>query len=193
MSQSQINLEEQNKILASIDFNKIIDQNIVKIEKAQIESIASDRANKEPIPESTMETFVDNDLIVATSIGNVKIRKLKALDITIFKLTDSPFYKLYMGDVTEDGTEKEVFSKIFPDEEVLFQVVYQFTNDIKEVYKLAKQGKEKYYATAIESVGFIYEPADVLLLVNSILNHIGLVNKARVSFEEPVDDKKKVI
>ena len=189
-----ITQEQHDNLLKQINPEKILAESKDKLENAVMEDMANTRAANEPIPSIINEAFIDNDIIVKTSIGNVKIRKLKAIDITIFKMTDSPIYRLLMDDIKE-GEGKDTFKTIFPEEEVLFSLIYQFTHDVKDIYKLIKKDKEAYHDKAIEEVAFIYEPSDVLLLVNAILAHVGLVNKGRAQFTQTVptvEDKKKV-
>ena len=187
-----ITAAEQNNIISKINPEKVIFDNQEKLENVKLESLAYDRAEKEPIPSIVSEAFINNDIIVKTSVGDVKLRKLKALDITIFKLTDSPFYKLMMGDlaITEDT---DMFKSIFPDEEVLYNIVYQFTNDIKSVYNLLKKDKNAYHEHVMETIGMQYDPTDLILLVNAVLTHVGIVNKGRIDMVAPEsgDDKKK--
>ena len=73
---------------------------------------------------------------------------------------------------------------LFPDEELLYQVVYQFTHPAKDVYKLIKQGKNKFDEVVIEDIGVTYSPADLLVVVEAVLGHIGMVNSAKCEGDE---------
>jgi len=191
----QMTTVEADKILKSINVSQIISDKENDIKEAQIQNLSNERASREPIPNIIEDAFNSDEMIIETSVGEVKIRKMVIADMTIFKLTDSPFYKLMMGDVTEDGNNSnEVFKKLFPDEEYLSSLVYQFTNPVKDVYKLIKKSKSEYYDTVTEYVGFVYEPADILLIVNGIIKHIGMVNQAHVEFDTSIssEDKKKL-
>jgi hypothetical protein len=187
---NSITLEQQNAMLAAINPNKILNDNKEKMANAIDESMANERASKEPIPLTTEGIFTDNELMVNTSVGIIKVRKMKAIDISIFKLTDSPFYKVIMGDVGD----KNSINSIFPEEETIFALIYQFTHSAKEVYQLVKKSKEEYHNMVMETVGFIYEPSDIILLMSEIIKHIGLVNQGKVelSTSHDEDDKKKV-
>jgi hypothetical protein len=194
MNEPQITELQQQAIINQINPDKVIADNQQKIQDVKLEGMANDRAEKEPIPSIVSEAFTDDEITVNTSVGKVKIRKLKALDITIFKLTDSPFYKLMMGDLETKSTtsDAEMFKLIFPSEELLYQIVYQFTHPIKEVYKRLKNDKAAYYEHVLEEVGMTYEPADLIILVNEVMNHVGIVNKGRIDVVAPDgDDKKK--
>ena len=59
---------------------------------------------------------------------------MKAIDITIFKLIESPFYKMIMGDVKSESGD-EVIKELFADEETIYLFVYQFINPAKEIYR----------------------------------------------------------
>ena len=191
-------VDEHNKLLLSLNPNKILSENKEKIEAVALQNISNERASREPIP-TVMNSFVpDENLVVNISFGEVSIRKMKALDITIFKLTDSPFYKLMMGDIsTENGDVKS----IFPDEEMIFSLIYQFTNDVMKVYKLVKKDKEQYRDIVLSEVGAKYTTQDLTVMVQEVMTHIAEVNGARIKFVDsmPIEsgsvdgDKKKLI
>ena len=84
--------------------------------------------------------------------------------------------------------------QLFTEEEILFEIIYQFTHDVKSVYNLIKKDLKAYKELVIEEVGEKYSMADIPVLIDAIINHIGLVSKARVDMESSnsSDDKKKV-
>jgi hypothetical protein len=192
---TQIKQADAEAFIKDLNPQKIISDKANEILEIQKMSIANERASREPIPGVTAEAFnSDETVIVNTSVGDVKIRKMVIADMTIFKLTDSPFYKLMMGDINVDESD-DMLKKLFPDEEYLNSLVYQFTTPVKDVYKLVKKSKEEYYETVTEHVGFIYQPTDILNIVDAIIKHIGMVNSSHVEFKSASgnnqDDKKK--
>lgn len=185
--------EEHTKLLSQINPQKILDDSKDKIQNQLYENAAFERAAREPLPSVTNDAFNGDFIYADINNKQIKIRKMYALDITIFKLIDSPFYKLIMGDVTDDGDKETVYKRLFNNEEVIFQIVYQFTNDVKEVYRQAKKDKQAFYDIVIEDVGTKYTPSELVSISSEVLKHIGLVNKAKVEFDASVneDDKKK--
>lgn len=197
--QPKMTHQQQSDLLKNLDVAKIIEVNKDKLQNLSMESAANARAEREPIPTTVSEAFTGNDIVVKTSAGNVSIRKMLALDITIFKLTDSPFYKLIMGDLDENKDEpiKDSFKKMFPNEEVIFALIYQFTRPVKEIYRAVKKNKQEYHDMVMETIGGEYENNDILILMNAILQHIGVVNEAKIQFDavEQIsdgEDKKKL-
>ena len=187
---------QADKIIAEANPQKLYKDKEAEILETKFQNLANDRATREPLPGPTSEAFTEDEIVVNTpSGGTVSIRKMKAIDITIFKLIDSPFYKLIMNDIQPDPKDTNPMKALFPDEELLYQVVYQFTHPAKDVYKLIKQGKNKFDEVVIEDIGVTYSPADLLVVVEAVLGHIGMVNSAKVALEAPPteDDKKKLI
>lgn len=197
----QITKEDHDKILKDLNPDKIIKDSEGKLTDAILESMSNDRASREPLPGAVNDAFdIDGNLMVKTSMGEVTIRKMKTIDITIFKLTDSPFYKLIMGDLKETKNADDDFKTMFPDEELIYLLIYQFTNPAKEIYKMVKRDKEAYKENATLDIGDKFTPADTLLLVEAIMQHIGLVHSAKVEFQaiQPegdvsIDSKKKLM
>lgn len=186
--------EQHDSYLSSMNIAKIIEDNKEKLVNAQMESLANERASLEPLPDIVNEVFdLDGNMLVKTSVGEIKIRKMVALDLTIFKLTDSPFYKLLMGDIEADKETGNL--SLFPDEEMIYNLIYQFTNEVKAVYRLIKKDKVAYHEQVVEEVGTLYSPMDLPLITNSIVEYLKQVMEARVGFSEQEDsedkDKKK--
>lgn len=191
-----MSVEEANKIKASINVEQLYKDNAERIVEEQLRNLSNTRAEREPLPGVTAEALDSDNLTVKTSIGIVEVRRMVAVDITIFKLSDSPFYSLIMGDIkdTDEQSSDKIFKTLFPDEELLYSVVYQFTHPAKFIYNLVKKDKDQYKDKVIEEmIDKEYSPADLTLLVETILKHVGMVNAAKVDFEEtkPDDDKKK--
>jgi hypothetical protein len=185
---------EADKIMAALDPVKIISGSKDKIEEAQMASLANERAIREPLPGAYVNAFNKELLIVKTSIGDVTIRNMVLYDINVFRLIDSPFYKIIMGDsVSTPDTNK---SALFSTEEEAIELIYQFTHPVKEVYQLFKQGREAFKDKVMEEVAFKYNPIDAALLVEKIMMHVFDVQMAKVNFEAPLetesgDDTKK--
>jgi len=93
-----------------------------------------------------------------------------------------------MGDWNEKST-------LFADDEQSYELIYQFTHPVEEVYKLYKTGVDNYHDVVTQSVGFVYSPKDVADLLSSILKVIFHVDLKKVSFDsaktESGDDGKK--
>lgn len=180
-----MNKDEAAKILKDLNPDKIIKDNEEKMTDAIMQSMSNDRASKEPLPGAVNDAFdINDEITVQTSEGDVTIRKMKTIDITIFKLTDSPFYKLIMGDLKENGDVDKDFKATFPDEELMYLLIYQFINPAKDIYRSVKRNKELFKETATEEIGTKFSPADILVLIEAIMKHIGLVNNAKVDFQE---------
>lgn len=186
-----ITTEEYNQLVNAVPVNKIVEDMRPKLEEHILTNMSNERAMREPLPDVTVHAFNKDKIIVKTSAGEVEIRKQKALDISIFKYTNSPFYQLFMGDVKIGTSELQ---QLFTEEEILFEIIYQFTHDVKSVYNLIKKDLKAYKELVIEEVGEKYSMADIPVLIDAIINHIGLVSKARVDMESSnsSDDKKKV-
>ena len=140
------------------------------------------------------DIFNIEPLTVKTSIGDVIIRPMVAYDINIFKLINSPFYQIIMGDKV-----KEEDNQLFASEEESYEMIFQFTHSPKICYELFKKGKDAYKDKVMEDVSFVYNPADAAMLVQKIMEHIFKVNIARVDFTAPestdsdIDGKKNLI
>ncbi len=182
----QMTTTQADQILNDMNIQAIIDVNKSKLEDARLTNIVNDRAEREPLP-FIVEQAMEGDYLVVNK--NIKIRKMKAIDLTIFKLIESPFYKLIMGDV--NGDDQNAMKTLFPNEELLFQVVHQFTHPAADVYKAVKAGIESYKELVIIEVGEKYTPAELVEIVQVVLEHIGMVDRARVGFEGPTSDDKK--
>jgi len=173
--------EQNDALLAQINVAKVYEEMKPKTDAAIIESMANERAAREPLPGVTEFAFTNEPLTVKTSIGKVTIRPMVSYDINIFKLINSPFYQIIMGDKEEskDG--------LFADAEESYELIYQFTTPVKEVYKAYKKGKDTFRDIVMEEVAFKYNPADASLLVNEIMKHIFHVNLTRVQFDAPAE------
>ena len=165
--------------------DKIIRDSTPQIENAQLESMANDRAAKEPLPGAYADAFNTEPLTVKTSIGDVVIRPMVAYDINIFKLINSPFYQIMLG----DKIDKNITNQLFTSEEESYEMIYQFTHTPKECYQLFKKGKEAYKDKVMEEVSFVYNPAEAAMLIETIMSHIFKVNMARVDFTTPEPDE----
>ena len=161
--------------------------------------MANERAQREPLPAATQYALNGDDEIelemlnIETKVTEiVKVRKMRAIDITIFKLIKSPLYSLLMGDVND----VELSNKLKLDEESMYDLVYQFITPPREVYKLAKKDMDAYHNAAIE-LGMKYSVNDVVKVIDAVINYIGLVNSAKAQFDtapetdENADLKKK--
>lgn len=169
------------EILKSLDPKKIIEGSKDKIVEAQMASLANERAAREPLPGAYVNAFNKEPLVVKTSIGDITIRNMVLYDINVFRLIDSPFYKIIMGDsVSTPDTNKNA---LFSTEEEAIELIYQFTHPVKEVYQLFKQGREAFKDTVMEEVAFKYNPIDAALLVEKIMLHVFDVQMAKVNFE----------
>ena len=189
MSQPKINQAEADKIIAAINPEKIIAEHKTDLAEAQMANLANERAMREPLPSDIAEALDMTPIQVKTSVGDVEIRPMKAIDITIFKITDSPLYKIIMGDIG-DTPDASAFKTMFPDEEVLYGVIYQFTHPAKDVYKLVKKDKLAYKEIVIEEIGTAYTPKDMVDLVGAILAHIGMTNNVKADFEAPASENE---
>jgi hypothetical protein len=183
------------EILKALDPSKIISGSQAKIEEAKMASMANERASREPLPGPASKIFNTESLTVKTSIGEVTIRPMVSYDINIFKLINSPFYSILMGD-----TIKTEANQLFTTEEESYEMIWQFTHSCKEAYNLFKKGKEAYRDKVMEDISFVYNPADAVMLVEKIMQHIFNVNMARVDFTVPetnndqnADIKKNII
>ena len=170
--------EERKKIQDALEATK------PKIEEAVMHSLSNERASREPLPSVAETLFDNNPLTVKTSIGEVVIRPMVAYDINIFKLINSPFYRIMLGDKTNENDPNQLFA----DDEESYELIYQFTHSPKETYKLFKNGKEVYKDKVIEEVACVYNPSDAALLVEQIMQHIFHVQLAKVNFDAPSQD-----
>lgn len=194
-NQPHISKVEHDRIIAAMNPDKIIAENKPKTEEAIMESLSNERASREPLPGPAEFIFNNDPLTVKTSIGEVVIRPMKAYDINIFKLINSPFYRVIMNDI-ENGQ-----SSMFTTEEESYELIYQFTHPCKDVYQLFKRGPEVFRDVVIEEVAFVYNPQDAALLVEKIMSHIFQVNMARTNFDVAAQetsggetlDKKKLM
>jgi len=193
-------IEQQKQDIQALIKNAgvIVEQNKDKIETSLMESAANERAQREPIPSTINYAFVEDGTTVKLKSGKeVKIRSMKALDVNIFKIWDSPFHKLMMGDETEKSIKSLAIN-----EEIMEIFIYQFTHDVKEIYKAAKKNKDEFMQNAIIDTGVNYNQAEMGDLMMAILEHITLVNQARMNFVTPdsapedpslsEEDKKKL-
>src|SRR5579872_521146 len=193
-------IEQQKQDIQALIKNAgvIVEQNKDKIETSLMESAANERAQREPIPSTINYAFVEDGTTVKLESGKeVKIRSMKALDVNIFKIWDSPFHKLMMGDETEKSIKSLAIN-----EEIMEIFIYQFTHDVKEIYKAAKKNKDEFMQNAIIDTGVNYNQAEMGDLMMAILEHITLVNQARMNFVTPdsapedpslsEEDKKKL-
>lgn len=188
---AKMTTQDRDKHLKSIDVQKIIEEMKPQMENALHQSLANERAAKEPIPDAVNYAFIGNTMEVDTSVGKIKLRKPVAGDILIFKLSNSLLYKAMMGDIVTNPKENK---PLFEDEEFMFQLIYQFTHDGEEVYNQLSTDKDGYYRKVLKETAFKYNADDVGLLTQLILNNVGLAADARVSFDAPdVDNKKKQI
>jgi|ERR1035437_38648 hypothetical protein len=186
----KMNKDEAAKIIAAMNVEKIISNASPKIEEAQMESMANERATREPLPGAYNNAFTTEPLTVKTSIGDVVIRPMVSYDINIFKLINSPFYSIMMGD-TVTASDNQLFAT----EEESYEMIFQFTHSPKECYQLFKKGKDAYRDKVMEDVSFVYNPFDAAMLVEKIMSHVFNVNMARVDFTIPesnVDKKKQM-
>lgn len=190
---------EQAKLIAELNPDKILADNKEKTKDAIMESMSNERASKEPLPGPTQDFFMTERLAVKTSIGNVIIRPLVVFDITIFKMIDSPLYKILMGDITPDANNNTLFAG----EEESYELIYQFTHSPKQCYDLIKKGKDSFKDKVLEEVAFIYTPQDAASLIEIIMSHIFKVQLAKIQFDSVQtedanniggnNDKKKLI
>jgi hypothetical protein len=178
----KMNKIEADKILSDLDYSKITAEAADKIESAKFESLSNERADREPLPGAYANAFNKEPLVVKTSIGDVTIRNMVLYDINVFRLIDSPFYRIIMGDSALLVDNK---NSLFSTEEEAIELIYQFTHPVKEVYKLFKQGKEAFKDKVMEEVAFVYNPIDAALLVEKIMMHVFDVQMAKVGFEAP--------
>ena len=191
MPPPQVTKEQYEALVKQFNSEKLIAENKDKIEDAREKQASYERAEREPLPANTIDAFSNEPLAIKVGDKTINCRKMVAIDITIFKLMDSPFYKLMVGEMQTEDSGSNVIKQLFPDEELLYDIVYQFTNPAKEVYKLAKKGKEALRDTAIDYI-VDYTPNELVSVAEAILRHVGFVNEARVQFEAPnPDDNKK--
>ena len=185
----RMDADKAAEILKALDPAKIIAGSAEKIESAKMESLSNERAAREPLPGPAADIFNNTPLIVKTSIGDVTIRPMVAYDINIFKLINSPFYQIMMGDTPD----KAIVNQLFTTEEESYEMIFQFTHSPKICYELFKKGKDAYKDKVMEEISFVYNPADAALLVEKIMEHIFKVNLAKIDFvaPEPEEDKKK--
>lgn len=156
-----------------------------KVKEETLKRMANERAQREPLPAATQYALNGDDEIelemlnIETKVTEiVKVRKMRAIDITIFKLIKSPLYSLLMGDVND----VELSNKLKLDEESMYDLVYQFITPPREVYKLAKKDMDAYHNAAIE-LGMKYSVNDVVKVIEAVINYIGLVNSAKAQFD----------
>lgn len=186
LPKAEITPEQYAKLNNRLPIAKIWEEGKEKREDVCHQSMANERATKEPIPDVVNEAFTGLYQEVDTSVGKVSLRKPTYADIKIFKLTNSPIYNIIMGDIPETD-------KVPIDQDAMVNLVYQFTHDAKEVYNDVLKDKEVWYERAFEEIGFIYQINDVLKLVECIMHNIGVSALAKKSFESaPDDDKKKL-
>src|ERR1035437_547475 len=178
----KMNVDEADTILKALDRKKIIAGSKDKMDSAIMESMSNERASREPLPGAYVNAFNKEPLVVKTSIGDVTIRNMVLYDINVFRLIDSPFYRIIMGDSALLVDNK---NSLFSTEEEAIELIYQFTHPVKEVYKLFKQGKEAFKDKVMEEVAFVYNPIDAALLVEKIMMHVFDVQMAKVGFEAP--------
>ena len=188
----------------NIPVEQILREAQPKLEYSLMSDAANERAIREPLPSNTVKAFVPDEIIVSISPSvnidgivtprSVKIRKSTALDIYIFKLTGSPIYKLIMGDVEETKSGDIGFNQLFAEESLLFDIIYQFTHKVEDVYSNVSTNLEEYKRLVILNAGK-YSIEDTILLVSEIMNHIKLTNDSRVAFSSGGNtndtDKKK--
>lgn len=179
---------EHNRYIAQLNPDKILAENAGKIQAAMMENDANERAMKEPLPGITEYMFDEDEKLVTTSKGIIKVRKWVASDIKIFKQTKSPFYQLMMGDVNED-----FIKSIITDEDMMFNLIFQFITPVVTVRNLLKN-KEQYDEQVMLKVGDVFAPQDLAILLHAIISHAGIVEKAKINIkgiQSTEDDKKK--
>lgn len=187
-----IDANQANQIIKDLNPDLIVKQmfDSGKIKDNYINDEVNKRAAKEPLPGSYGEMYFNTEpLEVKTSVGMVTIRPMVAYDINIFKAVNSPFYQVIMGDQVPDSN-----GNLFATDEEYFEMVYQFTHPIKEIYNLLKKGKEAFKDKVLEDVAFKYSPVDCAVLTIAIMKHIMVTQSAKAEFvapESPDDDKKK--
>lgn len=177
----KIDKREAERILSKINVSEVIKGATPQIEEAQLASMANERAAREPLPGAYGDVFDTQPIQVHTSVGDVTIRPMVAYDINIFKLINSPFYQIMMG----DKVQRSVDNQLFATEEESYEMIFQFTHSPKVCYELFKKGKDAYRDKVMEEVSFVYNPAEAAMLVEKIMEHIFKVNMAKVSFEAP--------
>lgn len=184
-----ITQKEYDNMIRSINVQKVINDSGTKIVEVQMKEAAEARAEKEPLPGAYGDFFNNTDLKVTLSFGEVTIRPMVAYDVNVFKLINSPFYRLMMGDEVSSGDQNSLFAG----EEEAYELIYQFTHDPKEIYRLFKKGKDIFHDQVMEDIAFKYNPSDAAIMVKEIMNHIFKVNMAKVQFDvsQPEESDKK--
>lgn len=190
---TQITKEQHEAMLAALPKDLIAKSN-VELKDKMVTAMSSDRAAREPLPDKTVNAlFIESDKVTLTNGKTLSIRPLVASDILIFKLTNSPFYKLTMGDLNNAEEAKSHFVE----EQTMFNLIFQFTNEVKHVRKLAQAGKLE--EASCEFADTI-PPTDMLKLMTAIWRQVGAANDNRSSFEATAvndsgsdDDKKKEV
>jgi len=185
--------EQHDKIIAAMPVDKILKDALPKIETATEESLANERAAREPLPSVSEGIFALEPLDISTSKGKMTIRPMVAYDINIFKMINSPFYQIMMGDLKD---EKQM-AQLFTTDEEMYSLVYQFTTPPKDIYYLVKEkGLQAFKDKAME-IAFGYNPQDVTNMVSAIILHVFKINLARIQFQSPEPseggDKKKLM
>lgn len=170
-----------------------------KLYDAYIQKLAGERAEREPLPDTVADALLvplpDSIEVTNQDTGakeTIKVRNMRTVDITIFKLTKSPLYNLMVDDQPTDA-----INSLKIGEESMFDLVYQFTNDARSAYKLIQSGYEKYHDQSME-LAIKYTAEDMGKVLEYVLASIGQGNSTRSQFAAPksnsseaTPDKKK--
>lgn len=178
-------------------------ETMAKLQAVGIANIANERASREPFPDSTSEVFdpVNPEIEVFNIDKNtneiIKVRGIVPADLRTFKLTNSPLYKLIVGELQR---EEDAISQFTVDQDTLYDLCYQFMIPSREAAKLAKRGAEAFHEVSFE-LAHKYSSEDLMKICLTVMNFIGKVNNAKAQFSaapeinekgEIIEDKKKL-
>lgn len=184
MNMNETNVSQSNEFV-----KQALDQVKGKIGDAKLQSAASSRAASDPFP-GPMAMVVDGGFVdVMTSRGKITFRPLVASDLVVLRKLNSPVYR----ELLEMGTPEEARTKVEYTDEDVFDIVYQFTNPIKEIRQLVKKGNDIYHETAMSEVGDKFNVADTAPLIAGFQTIVLGSTATMVEHEIPVatelDDK----
>lgn len=137
--------------------------------------LASDMAAADALPGGLVHALEDGTI----QVGNVNVRKAWVGDMVIFRLIDSPIQKM----ISESQKPKEIQDPIDYSTEDEIMLMYQFTNPIADVYKVAKQGKQEFLDKAMEVIGFNTDFSSPVEIIKAITEQIAKAFKMKINYE----------
>jgi hypothetical protein len=150
-----------------------------------VEVMAGDRAAADALPGPLIHIFEDGSI----EAGGQKVRKLFAIDEAIFKIIDSPIYKMML----ESAKPKAAQEPVDCSDEDEWMLVLQFITPPIEAYKFAKQGKKAFEEAAIlkaSNMGMIEIKQVIQAIMEQITRAFG--TKLNYAADESAEGEKSL-